>query len=69
MKDWQTLRTSLEVTKPEENGGTRIYFLFKIYFLILNKIEILAPPITFGFVAPKLALSRIQGQLENNYEY
>lgn len=44
------LRASLGVSKSEGIGGARILYS------ILNKKEILAPPIHIGFVAPKLAL-------------
>jgi hypothetical protein len=43
------LRASLGVQIPDEIGGA------KISLLKLNKEKILAPSITFGFVAPKLA--------------
>jgi hypothetical protein len=46
-------RASLGVTKPNRIGNARISFLFK-FNLNLNKKEILASPILFSFVAPKM---------------
>jgi hypothetical protein len=58
-----TLRASLGAINPKRIGGAKFPFLFNFEYKKGN----LAPPIPFGFVAPKLALHMCGFRVKTRY--